>query len=52
MARRSVVVLALVDLREKSRRLAKVSGLITNELRVLRPQNYRSLHTVQDVYWV
>ena len=50
VARRRVLVLTLVDLREKSRRRAEVAGLITNELRVLRPQGYRSLHTVQNVY--
>lgn len=50
LAWRRVVVLALVYLREKSRPLAEVAGLITNELRVLHPQGHRPLHTMQDVY--
>ncbi|WP_460677748.1 IS4 family transposase, partial [Hymenobacter coalescens] len=50
----SVVALALVDLREKSRlepdRPAEASGLTATELRVLRHHSPRPLATVHDVY--
>ena len=50
----SVVALALVDLREKSRLqpdlLAEAAGLTATELRVLRHQSCRSLDTVRTVY--
>ena len=54
MALLSVVALALVDLREKSRLqpdlLAEAAGLTATELRVLRHQSCRSLDTVRTVY--
>jgi Transposase Tn5 dimerisation domain len=50
----SVVALALVDLREKSRLEpdlpAEAAGLTTTELRVLRYQRRRPLTTVREVY--
>lgn len=50
----SVVALALVDLREKSRLEpdlpAEAAGLTATELRVLRHQRRRSLATVREVY--
>ncbi|AMR28439.1 hypothetical protein A0257_15960 [Hymenobacter psoromatis] len=50
----SVVALALVDLREKSRlepdAPAEVAGLTTRELRVLRHQSRRPLDTVRAVF--
>lgn len=50
----SVVALALVDLREKSRlepaAPAEASGLTSTELRVLRHQSRRPLDTVRAVY--
>ena len=54
MALLSVVALALVDLREKSRLEPDLSAedadLTDNELRVLRHQNRRPLDTVRAVY--
>lgn len=54
MALLTVVALALVDLREKSRLEldlpAEAAGLTSTELRVLRHQRRRPLATVQEVY--
>ena len=50
----SLVALALVDMREKSRcepdAPAEVAGLTANELRVLRHQSCRPLETVRTVF--